>query len=76
MADFVSRWAGYDNGNPETWRYDLPNVAIRWPILPYRPAWRTPNFRLIGRSTMSYTAPVKDMLFVLKELAGIDAVAQ
>ncbi|WP_157640768.1 acyl-CoA dehydrogenase N-terminal domain-containing protein, partial [Burkholderia ubonensis] len=25
---------------------------------------------------MSYTAPVKDMLFVLKELAGIDAVAQ
>ncbi|WP_157660958.1 acyl-CoA dehydrogenase N-terminal domain-containing protein, partial [Burkholderia ubonensis] len=24
---------------------------------------------------MSYTAPVKDMLFVLKELAGIDAVA-
>ncbi|RQQ46975.1 MULTISPECIES: acyl-CoA dehydrogenase N-terminal domain-containing protein, partial [Burkholderia cepacia complex] len=25
---------------------------------------------------MSYIAPVKDMLFVLKELAGIDAVAQ
>ncbi|MEN2474898.1 acyl-CoA dehydrogenase [Burkholderia sp. GS2Y] len=25
---------------------------------------------------MSYVAPVKDMLFVLKELAGIDAVAQ
>ncbi|WP_174989772.1 acyl-CoA dehydrogenase N-terminal domain-containing protein, partial [Burkholderia lata] len=25
---------------------------------------------------MSYNAPVKDMLFVLKELAGIDAVAQ
>ncbi|PAK00440.1 hypothetical protein CJO68_14970, partial [Burkholderia ubonensis] len=25
---------------------------------------------------MSYTAPVKDMLFVLKELACIDAVAQ
>ncbi|WP_159069024.1 acyl-CoA dehydrogenase N-terminal domain-containing protein, partial [Burkholderia metallica] len=25
---------------------------------------------------MSYHAPVKDMLFVLKELAGIDAVAQ
>ncbi|WP_157652552.1 acyl-CoA dehydrogenase N-terminal domain-containing protein, partial [Burkholderia ubonensis] len=25
---------------------------------------------------MSYTAPVKDMLFVLKELAGIDVVAQ
>ncbi|RQZ59576.1 MULTISPECIES: acyl-CoA dehydrogenase N-terminal domain-containing protein, partial [Burkholderia cepacia complex] len=24
---------------------------------------------------MSYNAPVKDMLFVLKELAGIDAVA-
>ncbi|WP_175007318.1 acyl-CoA dehydrogenase N-terminal domain-containing protein, partial [Burkholderia lata] len=24
---------------------------------------------------MSYHAPVKDMLFVLKELAGIDAVA-
>ncbi|WP_143137008.1 acyl-CoA dehydrogenase N-terminal domain-containing protein, partial [Burkholderia ubonensis] len=23
---------------------------------------------------MSYIAPVKDMLFVLKELAGIDAV--
>ena len=25
---------------------------------------------------MSYRAPVKDMLFVMKELAGIDAVAQ
>ena len=25
---------------------------------------------------MSYTAPVKDMLFAMKELAGIDAVAQ
>ena len=25
---------------------------------------------------MSYCAPVKDMLFVMKELAGIDAVAQ
>ncbi|WP_412473054.1 acyl-CoA dehydrogenase N-terminal domain-containing protein, partial [Burkholderia stabilis] len=25
---------------------------------------------------MSYNAPVKDMLFVLKELAGIDTVAQ
>jgi 3-(methylthio)propanoyl-CoA dehydrogenase len=25
---------------------------------------------------MTYTAPVKDMMFVLKELAGIDAVAQ
>ncbi|MBA9902446.1 acyl-CoA dehydrogenase N-terminal domain-containing protein, partial [Burkholderia cepacia] len=24
---------------------------------------------------MSYNAPVKDMLFVLKELAGIDTVA-
>eukprot|EP01038_Epipyxis_sp_PR26KG_P001303 gene1303-1818_t len=24
---------------------------------------------------MSYRAPVKDMLFVMKELAGIDAVA-
>jgi len=32
--------------------------------------------RLIGTSTMSYNAPVKDMLFVLKELAGIDTVAQ
>ncbi|RQT52356.1 hypothetical protein DF050_14360, partial [Burkholderia cepacia] len=31
--------------------------------------------RLIGTSTMSYNAPVKDMLFVLKELAGIDTVA-
>ncbi|RQT39644.1 hypothetical protein DF050_39690, partial [Burkholderia cepacia] len=28
-----------------------------------------------GRHTMSYNAPVKDMLFVLKELAGIDTVA-
>ena len=25
---------------------------------------------------MSYRAPVKDLLFVMKELAGIDAVAQ
>ena len=25
---------------------------------------------------MTYRAPVKDMLFVMKELAGIDAVAQ
>ncbi|MGS0894889.1 acyl-CoA dehydrogenase N-terminal domain-containing protein, partial [Burkholderia stagnalis] len=25
---------------------------------------------------MSYNAPVKDMLFVLKELAGLDAVAR
>ena len=25
--------------------------------------------------TMTYRAPVKDMLFVMKELAGLDAVA-
>lgn len=25
---------------------------------------------------MSYSAPVKDMLFVMKELAGLDAVAR
>ena len=25
---------------------------------------------------MSYTAPIKDMLFVLKELAGLDEVAR
>jgi 3-(methylthio)propanoyl-CoA dehydrogenase len=34
-----------------------------------------PLLRLIGRTIMSYTAPVKDMLFVLKELAGMDTVA-
>jgi 3-(methylthio)propanoyl-CoA dehydrogenase len=30
----------------------------------------------LRRLIMSYRAPVKDMLFVMKELAGIDAVAQ
>ncbi|WP_260435829.1 acyl-CoA dehydrogenase N-terminal domain-containing protein, partial [Burkholderia seminalis] len=52
------------------------HVARVWPVLPYPPARARLIHRLIGTSTMSYNAPVKDMLFVLKELAGIDAVAQ
>ena len=32
--------------------------------------------RSIWRHAMTYRAPVKDMLFVMKELAGLDAVAQ
>ncbi len=32
--------------------------------------------RVIERFAMSFNAPVKDMLFVLKELAGIDTIAE
>jgi 3-(methylthio)propanoyl-CoA dehydrogenase len=37
--------------------------------------WRFLFYRVTGRTIMSYNAPVKDMLFVLKELAGMDTIA-
>jgi hypothetical protein len=76
VAGFVTSWAEYDNGNPPPRHYDGPR---RCPALAgFAAAARAACLihRLIGTSPMSYNAPVKDMLFVLKELAGIDTVAQ
>ncbi|WP_174974641.1 acyl-CoA dehydrogenase N-terminal domain-containing protein, partial [Burkholderia lata] len=75
MADFVTTWAGYDNKNRPPRHYDDPRRRQGLAGFPASRPVAPLIYRLIGTSTMSYNAPVKDMLFVLKELAGIDAVA-
>ncbi|WP_193727885.1 acyl-CoA dehydrogenase N-terminal domain-containing protein, partial [Paraburkholderia franconis] len=74
MAGFVSTWAALDSlctADAGT----IGCIVTAWPF-PFRASWQLSIDRLIGRITMSYTAPVKDMLFVLSELSGIADIAK